>query len=59
MEANKSKAVTWLGIIVAIAAVIASPEFVGVVGPKVAAAAGLLGAALAAVGKALGAADDF
>lgn len=58
MEANQSKAVTWIGVVVAIAAVVASPEFVGVVGAKVAAIAGLIGAVVAAVGKALGAADD-
>lgn len=49
-----SKLVTVIGLVVAVAAVIASPDFVAVIGPKVAGAATLIGAVLAAVGRALG-----
>ena len=53
-----SKIVTWLGLIVAIAGVFASPEFAAVVGDQFAAVATLAGTLLAAIGKALGATDD-
>lgn len=51
---NESKLVTIVGVVVAVAAVVASPEFADVVGPKAASIAALAGALVAAVGKALG-----
>lgn len=52
-----SKLVTWLGVVVAVAAVFAAPEFANVIGDKASHAFAMLGAVVAAVGRALGETD--